>query len=59
MGEDHCSRMSVSDVEPKKARKLTTLAKEIQIAFIRFLARFLACFFEFAGLIPCNSMDDV
>jgi hypothetical protein len=47
-------------VRPKrKSRKLTALAKEIQVAFIRFLTRFLARFFEFAGLIARDSMNDI
>ena|SRR5258707_10150010 len=42
-----------------KTRKLTTLAKEIHIAFICLFARFLARFFELASLLPCNSVCDV
>ncbi len=42
-----------------KTRKLTTLAKEIHIAFICLFACFLARFFELASLLPCNSVCDV
>jgi ribosomal protein L24 len=63
LGRITVAKISVSkekqQQQKKKKTKLTTLAKEIHVAFICLFARFLARFLEYASLLPCNGMNDV